>query len=82
MGIIFFRLNIGHVIPVSDVLHVLHDLAKITYVNLQGNMNGCNIDFFHDRCVLKIMTKGQKVTFNGTKLGLYISLVRQFPNTN
>jgi hypothetical protein len=64
------------------VLHVLHDLAKITYVNLQGNMNGSNIDFFHDCCILKMMTKGQKVTFIVTKLGLYISLVRQSTNTN
>jgi hypothetical protein len=50
------------------VLHV-HHLAKNLISICKATQRGSNIEFFHDHCMVKTTTKGQKVVFRCNQVG-------------
>jgi len=62
------RLHISHITEVLNVLHVPH-LAKNLMLVCKATQRGSNIEFFHDHCMVKTTTKGQKVIFHCNQMG-------------
>jgi hypothetical protein len=78
VGTIFICLHTWHIIEVSNVLHVLH-LTKNLMLVCKATQGTSNMELFHDHWMVKITKKDKRIFSIVIKWGLYIPLVREFP---
>jgi hypothetical protein len=68
VGEIFICFDISHISKVPKMFHVLH-LAKNLVLVYKTTWKRSIIEFFHDHCMVKTKTKGQKVIFCCNQVG-------------